>query len=223
MINLEATHHNLINWVQSPAFDPYFNSMVPKVRWRFIFGWLFVLSGAGIIIGIGLLIAGFRTKSARKKARAEAHTIYLQHQPMIAGIVIANRMLLQKKGTKAPALLVGRPGFANEEYITEVSHQAMYLCEIYGEDPSAYEDADVQHACATVNDDTYVKNRRRPSPSVEGLSNLHQLTLYDTQLNADLWGGEPLDAPFVVCLVAPGDTGPILQVPSHLVVWLADS
>lgn len=153
MLDVSSTRARINDWIRSPAFDAHFNSIVKPSIWPFIIGGVMMLTIVGIPVGIGLIIAGVRKNSARSAARREAHTAYAQHQPILCGIVIANRQLLRTKGAVAPALLVGGFGPQDESALDDIARVAIQIGELYGDDPSS-QPPELQEACRLVNDDS---------------------------------------------------------------------
>jgi hypothetical protein len=139
------------------------------------------------------------------------------HQPVLCGIVIANRHLLKTRDAIAPALLVGGFGAQDEQRAAEIVEAAMSLGELYGEDPASVA-PELRQACLVVNDDTYQPNRRRPLPPPLGAGHL---LLFDTILQTDFFTDGSIDTPFVVCMASTKPGGTILQLPSHLAVFTA--
>jgi hypothetical protein len=215
MLDIDATRQNFNAWVRSPAFDSHFNSIAKAPVWPFIVGPVLILSLVGIPFGIGLLIYGFRARSAVKAARRDAHLAFANHQPILCGIVIANQQLLQQPGAVAPALLVGGFGSQDFDRAGAIARTAEALGELYGENPSQVP-AELRAACAAVNDDTYRPDRRRPVPPPLNFD--PSLILFDAVLQGGFFGSNSVDDPFVVCMAAPGPTGNILQLPSHIAV-----
>lgn len=215
MLDVDATRRNFNAWVRSPAFDAHFHSVVKAPVWPFILAPVLILSLVGIPFGIGLLIYGFRARSAVKAARRDAHLAFARHEPILCGIVIANQQLLRQPGAVAPALLVG--GFGDQDFdrAGAIARTAEILGELYGEDP-AQVPAELRAACEMVNDDTYRADRRRPVPPPLNLG--PSLMLFDAVLQGGFFDSNSVDSPFVVCMAAPGPAGNILQLPSNVAV-----
>ena len=215
MLDVEATRRNFEAWVRSPEFDDHFNSICKPPLWSFVFGGIFILTGIGIPLGIGLLIYGFVARSKRKAARRDAHLAFSHHQPILCGIVIANRQLFQQPGAVAPALLVGGFGAQDFEHAETLADTAMLLGGLYGENPAEVPEA-LKAAFAAVNDDTYRPNRRRSVPLP--LDSAPSLLLFDAVLKGSHFDSRNIDSPYVVCMAAPGPEGNILHIPYQLAV-----
>jgi hypothetical protein len=217
VLDIEATRRKFNDWVRSPAFDATFNASAKLPKWPFIVGAVLIVSVAGALPGVGLLIYGFILYSKRKSARRDAHLAFSGHQPILCGIVIVNRHLLQTRGAIAPALLVGGFGAQDEERAAEIADAAATLGELYGEEPGSVP-PELRQVCLVVNDDAYQPNRRRPLPPPLGPG---KLLLFDTILQTDFFAGGSIDTPFVVCMASTKPDGTILQLPSHLAVFTA--
>jgi len=215
MLDVEATRRNFNEWVRSPAFDATFNAVAKAPKWPFIVGALLLPSGIGTLPGIFLLIYGFRALSTRKAARRDAHLAFAGHQPVLCGIVIANRQLFRQPGAIAPALLVGGFGPQDDAQAAAIADVAIALGDLYGSEPTDVS-PEFRQACAAVNDDTFQPNRRRPVPPPLNTGN-H--TLFDAVLQGNYFDAKSIDSPFVVCMVAPGPDGTLIQIPAHLAVF----
>jgi hypothetical protein len=192
MLDVEATRRNFEAWVRSAEFDEHFNSICKPPLWSFIFGGIFILTGIGIPLGIGLLIYGFVARSRRKAARRDVHLAFSHHQPILCGIVIANRQLFQHPGAVAPALLVGGFGALDFDHAETLADAAMLLGGLYGENPAEVPDP-LKAAFAAVNDDTYRPNRRRNVPLP--LESASSLLLFDAVLKGSHFDSSNIDSP----------------------------
>ena len=217
MLDVEATRRRFNDWVRSPAFDATFDNMAKAPKWPFVVGGLLILSVAGALPGLFLLIYGFRARSARKAARRDAHLAFSGHQPILCGIVIANQQLMRQPGAIAPALLVGGFGPQDHARAAAITEVAMTLGELYGEEPGDVPQ-ELRQACAMVNDDTFQSGRRRPVPPSMNAGNL---TLFDTVLQGNYFDAKKIDFPFVVCMAATDPQGSILHLPFDLAVFTA--
>lgn len=215
MLDVAATRQNFEAWVRSPGFDSHFNAICKPPLWSFIFGGFFILTGIGIPLGIGLLIYGFVARSKRKAARRDAHLAFAQHQPILCGIVIANRQLFHQPGAVAPALLVGGFGPQGFDRADAIADAAMLLGGLYGEDPAEVPES-LRAAHAVVNDDAYRPNRRRNVPPP--LDNNSSLILFDALLKGSSFDSQNIDSPYVVCMASQEPDGNILHIPFRLAV-----
>ena len=79
MLDTEATRRKFNEWVRSPAFDGQFNAIHKPRLWPFVIGGVLIVSLAGIVPGIALVIYGFRRESVRKAARRHAGPFLVAH------------------------------------------------------------------------------------------------------------------------------------------------
>lgn len=216
MLDTEATRRKFNEWVRSPAFDGQFNAIHKRRLWPFVIGGVLIVSLAGIIPGIALVIYGFRRESARKAARRDAHLAFSGHEPILCALVIGNQALFRTKGALAPALLVGGFGPQDEAALKDAMETAMLFAELYGEDPAKVA-AEHREACMLVNDDVFRPDRRRAVPA--NLSPNRQLWLFDAILLGDHFDSRTVDEPVIPCMATPGGQGGIAQLPAGVVVF----
>jgi hypothetical protein len=216
MLDVQNTRRKFLEWVRSPEFDAHFDATAKRAVWPFVVGGILILSIAGAIPGLALIVYGFKRESARKAARRDAHLTFSEHEVILCAVVIGNKELIAGRAPVAPALLMGTFGPQDEQALRDVTSAAALIGGVYGQDP-ANVPPELQEVCRLVNDDTFHPDRRRLVPA--HLFPNRQLWLFDTILLGSHFDSGTFDSGWIPCLAQPGTHGTIAQLPSGPAVF----
>ena len=182
-------------------------------------GWFVYLPTAGLFLFVSGFVISWAALRDAAAVRRDVNALRKDFQKLditLCGIVIANRVLLEKTGEPAPALLVGALAPYTERLGAEICRAATLSGELYGREPGSVP-PEFREACALVNDDEHQYFRRRPVP--RHLCREYDLILFDAVLFPDNWAAGMISRPFVVCAASPEPEGIILHLPDRIVAW----
>lgn len=197
-------------YVQSPGFNPIFNRLHRPPRLRWLLGAALLLTGAGIPLGLGLLLSALLAQRRHKAERRELIASIGRSVSILTFPVMVNRELLTRPGVTAPGLFVG--SFEGDFTFDEVSELLGRMESIDEQDVSDETKRTVNGFYDAVD---YTPHRRRRVPSE--LTGGKPLYVFDLLIISDFLPTDTLELPIVPCLAEPGDTGRIHMIPAQLV------
>jgi hypothetical protein len=199
-----------IEFLRSKRFDPYFRKLHRPPRWRYILAVPMILSVAGIAVGLGLIASARLSGRKRNRIRQELISAAERSVPVMAYPLMANEALMRRKGTVAPALMIGT--FETGVGYEEMAGLARKMLTVDHQKAS-------NESTATVNkmfeDVTYAHGRRRAVP--EDLTGGRRVYAFDLMMIGDYLPTDTLEFPLVPCLAEPGESGTIQMLPWWIV------
>jgi hypothetical protein len=207
-----------IQFLRSREFDAYFRKLHRPPRWRYILAVPMIVSLAGVGVGLGLIASAWLSNRKRKRIRRELIAAAEHSVPVMAYPLMANRALMRRNGTVAPALTIGtfETDARNEEMVTLAKRMLMV----------AHQDVSRESALTVIKmfeDEEYAEGRRRVVPN--DLTGGRRVYAFDLMMIGDYLPTDTLELPMVPCLAEPGETGTIQMIPWWIVAraWEAES
>lgn len=195
-----------VQFLRSREFDASFRKLHRPPRWRYILAVPMIASLAGVGLGLGLIASAWLTNRKRKRIRREMIAAAERSVPVMAYPLMANRALMGRKGTVAPALTIGTfETDASHEEMVSLARKMLMV---------AHQDVSRESALAVIkmfDDEQYTPGRRRVVP--EDLTGGRRVYAFDLMLIGDYLPTETLEIPMVPCVAEPGETGTIQMIP----------
>ena len=170
-----------------------------------------IVSLAGVGIGLGLILSACISNRKRKRIRQEMISAAERSVPVMTYPVMANRVLMQQKGTVAPALTIAT--FDVDVTLEEMTTLAKIMIMISHQDVSHESKVAVIKMFEDVD---YTPGRRRIVP--EDVTGGRRVYALDLMVISDYLPTDTLKVPLIPCMAEPGDTGTIQMLPW----WIVD-
>lgn len=203
-----AIRDGYVEFLKSRRFDPYFRKMVPEPKWRYLLAIPLILTVVGLPIGLGLVSSARRDVRKRNQLREELIAVSRRSVPLIVYPVMANTMLMSRKGMTAPALVIGTFEEATTGEMVGIAERMMTGD---GLGPEAQ-----QAVAGMFADEEYTSGRRRVLP--EELTGSRPVYAFDLVVRNDYLKSDTLEQPLIPCVAEPGDSGSIQMIPW----WVVD-
>jgi hypothetical protein len=200
-----------VQFLRSRKFDRYFRKLHRPPRWRYVFAVPMIVSLAGVGIGLGLILSAWISNRKRKRIRQEMISAAERSVPVMTYPVMANRVLMQQKGTVAPALMIAT--FDVDVTLEAMTTLAKIMMMISHQDVSHESKVAVIKMFEDVD---YTPGRRRIVP--EDVTGGRRVYAVDLMVISDYLPTDTLKVPLIPCMAEPGDTGTIQMLPW----WIVD-
>ena len=200
-----------VDYLRSREFDAVFRRLHRPPRWRYILAVPMIVSLAGVGVGLGLIASAWLTNRKRKRIRQAMIAAAERSVPVMAFPLMANRALMSRKGTVAPALVIAT--FDADAITHEMADLATRMLMV---DPETVSRESVMAVESLFEDERYTPGRRRAVP--EDVTGGRRVYAFDLMIIGDYLPTETLQFPLIPCVAEPGDAGTIQMIPW----WIVD-